>query len=150
SILEATAEHLKSHLGATRLPMPQIPLIPLGVDCKGYVFGEETRQQARAELGIEPGETMVSFVGRLSFHSKAHHVPMYLALERAAQGQRVVLLQAGWFGTDAVESAFRDEARLMCPSVRCLFADGRDPRVRDQVWPATDIFTSLADNFHET
>jgi alpha-maltose-1-phosphate synthase len=150
SILEAAAEHLKSHLGATRLPTPQIPLIPLGVDCKAYVFDRPARQQARTELGIEDDETVVSFIGRLSFHSKAHHVPMYLALEQAANGNRVVLLQAGWFGNQAVESAFRDEARLFCPSVRCLFADGRDARVRDQVWAATDVFTSLSDNFQET
>ena len=150
SVLEAAAEHVKDRLGATRIPMPQIPLIPLGVDCKAFEFGASARKQARKDLGIERDETVVSFIGRLSFHSKAHHVPMYLALEQAAQGKRVVLLQAGWFGNQSVEAAFRDEARLFCPSVRCLFADGRDPKIREQVWAATDIFTSLVDNFQET
>jgi glycosyltransferase involved in cell wall biosynthesis len=150
SILEAAAEHLKSHLGATRLPTPQVPLIPLGVDCNAYNFNDNARTAARKALGIEPDEILVVFVGRLSFHSKAHHVPMYLALEQAAAGQRVVLLQAGWFGSDAVEAAFRDEARQFCPSVRCLFADGRDSKVREQVWAAADVFTSLVDNFQET
>ena len=150
SILEATAEHLKSHLGATRLPMPQIPLIPLGVDCNAYVFSQSARMEARNALGIDKGETLVVFVGRLSFHSKAHHVPMYLGLEQAARGHRVVLLQAGWFGNQSVEAAFREEARQFCPSIRCLFADGRDPNVRDQVWAAADVFTSLSDNFQET
>jgi len=150
SILEAAAEHLKSHLGATRLPMPQIPLIPLGVDCNAYAFSQGARQDARKALGIDKDETLVVFLGRLSFHSKAHHVPMYLALEQAAQGHRVVLLQAGWFGSESVEAAFRDEARQFCPSVRCLFADGRDAKVREQVWAAADVSTSLVDNFQET
>src|SRR5436190_5191420 len=150
SVLEAAADHMKDRLGATRIPMPQIPLIPLGVDCKAFEFGIDARKEARKDLGIEGDETVVSFIGRLSFHSKAHHVPMYLALEQAAQGKRVVLLQAGWFGNQSVEAAFRDEARLFCPSVRCLFVDGRDPKTRDQVWAATDIFTSLVDNFQET
>ena len=150
SILEAAAEHFKHHLGATRLPMPQLPLIPLGVDCNAYTFSRSAREAARNALGIEPDETLVVFVGRLSFHSKAHHVPMYLALEQAAPGHRVVLLQAGWFSSPSVESAFRDEARQFCPSVRCLFADGRDQKIRDQVWAAADVFTSLVDNFQET
>ncbi len=150
SILEAAAEHLKSHLGATRLPMPQIPLIPLGVDCNAYAFSQGARQDARKALGIDKDETLVVFLGRLSFHSKAHHVPMYLALEQAARGHRVVLLQAGWFGSESVEAAFRDEARQFCPSVRCLFADGRDAKVREQVWAAADVSTSLVDNFQET
>ena len=150
TILESAGEHLKDRLGATRLPTPQIPLIPLGVDCNAYVFNETTRNNARKELGIGHDETLVVFVGRLSFHSKAHHVPMYLALEQAAKGHRVALLQAGWFGSQSVEAAFRDEARQFCPTVRCLFADGRDARVREQVWAAADIFTSLVDNFQET
>jgi alpha-maltose-1-phosphate synthase len=53
SILEAAAEHLKNHLGATRLPMPQIPLIPLGVDCNAYAFNPAARKDAREALGID-------------------------------------------------------------------------------------------------
>jgi hypothetical protein len=75
---------------------------------------------------------------------------MYLALEQAAHGHRVVLLQAGWFPSESIESAFHEEARLFCPSVRCIFLDGRDPRAREQTWAATDVFTSLVDNFQET
>jgi glycosyltransferase involved in cell wall biosynthesis len=150
SVLEATAEHFKERLGATRLPIPQTPFISLGVDCKDFIFSQSDRQKARNELSIAADETVVSFIGRLSFHAKAHHVPMYLALEQAARGQRVVLLQAGWFNNKAIEAAFREEAKMLCPSIRCLFVDGRDPSTRKQVWAATDIFTSLVDNFQET
>jgi starch synthase len=150
SIVEATSEHLKSRIGATRLVQPQFPVIPLGVDCDAYAFRQESRVEARYELGIEPDEVVVSFVGRLSFHVKAHHVPMYLALEKAARGHRVVLLQAGWFSDESVERVFREEASQLCPSVRCLFVDGRNPDSLRKAWAATDVFTSLVDNFQET
>jgi alpha-maltose-1-phosphate synthase len=150
SIVEAAAEHLKDHLGANRIQLPQIPLIPLGVDCNAYRFSHEARMNARQSLGIDPDEVVVSYVGRLSFHGKAHHVPMYLSLEQAAQGHRVVLLQAGWFPSASIETAFRDEARIFCPSVRCIFVDGRNSTARDQAWAAGDLFTSLADSFQET
>jgi alpha-maltose-1-phosphate synthase len=150
SVVEAAGEHLKERLGATRLPLPQIPLIPLGVDCSAYGFSQKVRAQARQDLGIDPEEVVISYVGRLSFHGKAHPVPMYMALEQAAHGNRVVLLQAGWFPNKAIESTFQQEARLFCPSVRCIFVDGRDLNIREQVWAATDVFTSLVDNFQET
>lgn len=150
SVLEATGEHLRDRLGATRISLPQLPLIPLGVECSAYDFDQKTRAKARQTLGISNDEVVVSYVGRLSFHGKAHHVPMYIALEKAAHGNRVVLLQAGWFPNKAVETAFQKEAALFCPSVRCIFADGRDPKIREQVWATTDLFTSLVDNFQET
>jgi starch synthase len=150
SVLEAAGEHLKERLGATRITVPQLPLIPLGVDCSDYVFSHETRVQARQALGIAPDEVVISYVGRLSFHGKAHPVPMYIAIEQAAHDNRVVLLQAGWFPNKAIETAFQKEAALFCPSVRCIFAEGRDPKIREQVWAASDVFTSLVDNFQET
>jgi glycosyltransferase involved in cell wall biosynthesis len=150
SVLEAAGEHLKERLAATRIMLPQLPLIPLGVDCSAYEFSEDARAQARQELRIEADEVVVSYVGRLNFHGKAHPVPMYIALEQAAHAKRVILLQAGWFPNKAIETAFKKEASLFCPSVRCLFVDGRDPKIRDQVWAASDVFTSLVDNFQET
>jgi glycosyltransferase involved in cell wall biosynthesis len=150
SVLEAAGEHLKDRLGATRFPLPQIPLIPLGVDCAAYTFDQKTRVESRRAMGIEPDEVVISYVGRLSFHGKAHHVPMYLALEQAAHGHQVVLLQTGFFPSKSIETAFHEEARLFCPSVRCIFLDGRDPSACKQTWAATDIFTSLVDNFQES
>jgi glycosyltransferase involved in cell wall biosynthesis len=149
-VLETTAEHLKDRLGATRLPLPQLPLIPLGVDCASHDFSPSRRAESRNALGIDPDEVVVTYVGRLDFAGKAHPVPMWLALEQAAAGHRVVLLHAGQFASASVESAFREEARLFCPSVRCAFLDGRDPRTLERAWAAADVFTSLADSIQET
>ncbi|HET6619683.1 MAG TPA: glycosyltransferase family 4 protein, partial [Dongiaceae bacterium] len=133
-------------------PRPQLPVIPLGVDCARFGAIASVRGEQRAALGIAEHDVAVLFLGRLSFHAKAHPYPMYLALERAAQrtGKRVHLIQAGWFANDFIENAFRDGARAFCPGVTAHFLDARKPDVRFAIWQAADIFTSLSDNIQET
>lgn len=149
-LLEQQAEYLRWRLGASRFELPQLPVIPLGVDCNSYEIDAATRQRARAALGIGENEVAFLFVGRLSFHAKAHPLPMYLALERAANGRRVHLIQAGWFANAAIERAFREGAQKLCPSINMIFLDGRDAEQRQSAWAASDVFTSLSDNIQET
>ncbi len=148
---------LASRFGATRFTRPQLPVIPLGVDTSAYAFDAAQRDAARRALGIGEHDVAVLFVGRLSFHAKAHPLPMYLGLEQAAQawarqgGQgKVHLVQAGWFANESIEAAFRSGAAQFCPSVACTFVDGRKPDARQMAWRAADLFTSLSDNFQET
>jgi hypothetical protein len=148
---------LASRFGATRFTRPQLPVIPLGVDTSTYAFDAAQRDAARRALGIGEHDVVVLFVGRLSFHAKAHPLPMYLGLEQAAlawarQGGlgKVHLVQAGWFANEAIEAAFRSGAAQFCPSVVCSFVDGRKPDARQMAWRAADLFTSLSDNFQET
>ena len=152
ALMAEQAAYLKDRLGAQRIPRPQLPVIPLGVDCARFASDAGTRAAQREALGIADGDIAFLFVGRLSFHAKAHPYPMYLALERAAQrtGNRLHLIQAGWFANDFIENAFRDGARDFCPSVTAHFLDARKPEVRFAIWQAADIFTSLSDNIQET
>lgn len=152
TLMDEQAAYLKDRLGAQRVPRPQLPVIPLGVDCARFAADPAARAAQRAALGIAEGDVAFLFVGRLSFHAKAHPFPMYLALERAAQqtGKRLHLVQAGWFANDFIERAFRDGARDFCPSVTAHFLDARTPEVRFPIWQAADIFTSLSDNIQET
>jgi glycosyltransferase involved in cell wall biosynthesis len=152
ALLEEQAAYLKDRLGAQRVPRPQLPVIPLGVDCARFAPDAATRAAQRAALGIAPDDIVFLFVGRLSFHAKAHPYPMYLALERAAQqtGKCLHLIQAGWFANDFIETAFRDGAGNFCPSVTAHFLDARKPEVRFAIWQAADVFTSLSDNIQET
>jgi glycosyltransferase involved in cell wall biosynthesis len=145
-------EYLASRLGARLPPMPQLPVIPLGVDCQKLTPHAEQRQVERSSLQIGEEDVAILFMGRLSFHAKAHPLPMYLALERIARetGRRIHLLQAGWFANDFIRDAFVDGAKKFCPSVRCRFMDGRKPEVREHIWQAADIFCSLSDNIQET
>ncbi|MBK3734746.1 glycosyltransferase involved in cell wall biosynthesis [Azospirillum brasilense] len=152
AVLRPYAAYLRDRLGAAEVPMPNLPVVPLGVDTAAFRFDPSVRAAERAALGIGPGEVAVLFMGRLSFHAKAHPVPMYLALEQAARltGKRIHLIQAGWFGNDAIAAAFAEGAKRYCPSVNAIFLDGRKPEVRTRVWAAADLFTSLVDNIQET
>ena len=149
-------EYLCERLGA---PIPasfvQLPVIPLGVDCHAFTANEKTqvaRQKWREQLTIRNEDVVVLFVGRLAFHAKAHPLPLYLALEQAAQqtGKKLHLLMSGWFANKTIQKEFTEGARLYCPSVNVVFVEGRHPEVRSTIWYAADIFTSLSDNIQET
>jgi len=138
----------------TQLPvtLPQLPVIPLGVHCRDFIIDPGARRAARAALGVADDEVVALFVGRLSFHAKAHPHAMYAGLQAAARstGRKLVLVQCGWFANDAIEQVFRSGAASACPDVRCLFTDGRVDESRGNSWAAADFFVSLSDNIQET
>jgi len=151
-LLESEREYLEGRIGARVLALPRLPVIPLGVESASFAPAPLLRAQGRRALEAGLDTTVVLFVGRLSFHAKAHPAPMYLALERAARatGKPVVLLCAGWFANEAIRRTFVEDAARLCPSVRVVFQDGRKSEVRARVWHAADIFCSLSDNIQET
>jgi glycosyltransferase involved in cell wall biosynthesis len=155
-VLDSYGEYLGERLGAVPLaPRPELPVIPLGVDCDAYAEGAalaRARQAARAQLQLGEDEVAFLFLGRLSYHAKVHPLPMYLALEAAAQqcGKPLVLILAGYFFNDDIRRAFLDGAQRYCPSVRLIHLDARKPEVRDAAWAAADVFTSLSDNIQES
>lgn len=111
AMLERWSDYLEERVGA-RPPLPvQFPVIPLGVDCDALTDGpaaELARQSMRSELAAMPDDVVVLYVGRLSFHAKAHPLPLYLALEEAVRrtGKHVLLALAGWFAGDAIRAEF--------------------------------------------
>lgn len=152
-LLETEIEYLRSRFGAgIRLTLPQFPIIPLGVHCGDFAFSAGERAAARQALGIGEDEVVALYVGRLSFHAKAHPHAMYAGLQAAADrtGKKVVLVQAGWFANDAIQKSFTDGAAQFCPAVRALVIDGRLADARRQSWAAADLFISLSDNIQET
>ncbi len=154
-LLDNWAGFLEQRTGGRPRPLVRLPVIPLGVDCDAFAPGERgsaARAALRRRLAIGDDDVAVLFMGRLSYHAKAHPLPMYRALEEAARhtGKRVHLIQAGWFANPTIERSFREGAAAFCPSVTAHFLDGRDPRVRAEVWFAADVFASLSDNIQET
>jgi glycosyltransferase involved in cell wall biosynthesis len=150
-VLERQAEYLTARLGAQRFELPQLPLIPLGVHAADFDVDDARRGTVRRRLGLEAGDVAFLFLGRLSFHAKAHPLQMFAALEAAAQdGRRVHLVLCGWFANDAIDKAFHEAAAQLCPSVKLSVLDGRVAAHQLDAWAAADVFISLADNVQET
>jgi glycosyltransferase involved in cell wall biosynthesis len=149
-LLENQASYLRRRLGANRFELPQLPVIPLGVHANDYAFTPEQRASARQALGIASDEVAFLFVGRLSFHAKAHPQQMFTALQRASEGRKVRLILCGWYPNAHIEAAFVNGAHQLCPSVTLQHVDGRDSMARGHAWAAGDVFISMSDNIQET
>lgn len=135
---------------------PQLPVIPLGVDAAALdpraAGAERWRRDWRQRLGIGRHDLVVLFVGRLSFHAKAHPLPMLVALEQAQRslGRPVHLIQSGWFANTPIEGAYRIAGEELAPSIHHHYVDGRTAEARAGIWYAADVFCSLSDNIQET
>jgi len=151
-LLQAQVDYLKDRLGISKITLPQLPVIPLGIHTQDFEFAAPQKSAARAALGASHDTLVVLFMGRLSFHAKAHPLAMYQALELAAQstGKEVVLVECGWHANDFIAKAYADAARLACPSVRVVTLDGRKAEDRQTAWAGADVFCSLSDNIQET
>ena len=138
-LLQAQVDYLKDRLGITRLVLPQ------GIHTADFAFSDMQKAVARAALGVDATTLVVLFMGRLSFHAKAHPLAMYQALEQAAQetGKPVVLVECGWHANEFIAKAYADAASLACPSVRVVTLDGRKAEERQTAWAG-------ADNIQET
>ena len=151
-VLEAEIDALKERLGISKIVLPQLPVIPLGIHSSDFAYSDEERSNARDRLNAAKDSIIVLYVGRLSFHAKAHPLAMYQALENAARiaDKEVVLVECGWFANEHIEEAFSAAAHLVSPSVRVISLDGRVEENRKLAWSCADIFCSLSDNIQET
>ena len=153
-IISAQYEHLSERLSASKKILPKFPIIPLGIDYEEFSYSEEFKRDSRLSLGIGEKDIVVVYVGRLSFHAKAHHLPMYMALEACSKSlkdeRKIHLIQTGWFPNDFIENVFKSDANLICPSIHCHFIDGKDQSNKHKTFAAGDIFMSLSDNIQET
>ena len=151
-LLQAQVDYLQARLGASRVVLPLLPVIPLGIHTADFAFTDAQKAAARAALGVSADTLVVLFMGRLSFHAKAHPLAMYQALEAAARSsdKSVVLVECGWHANEFIEKAYADAARLACPSVRLITLDGRKAEDRQTAWAGADVFCSLSDNIQET
>ncbi|MEB3332057.1 MAG: glycosyltransferase family 4 protein [Synechococcaceae cyanobacterium] len=151
-LLENQAAYLRDRLGATRLVLPQLPLIPLGLHSDDFAPDSGRRERARRQLGLSADTLVVLFSGRLSFHAKAHPLALYQALELAARdcGHPVLLLECGWHANATIREAYREAAAQAAPSVPVRWLDGLDAEARRMAWAAADLFCSPVDNIQES
>jgi glycosyltransferase involved in cell wall biosynthesis len=152
---QAQVNYLQDRLGIGKIVLPLLPVIPLGIHTQDFEFTEAQKAKARQALGADQNTLVVLYVGRLSFHAKAHPLAMYQALQKAAtavakSGQKIVLVECGWHANDFIEKAYQEAARLACPSVQVITLDGRLASARETAWAGADVFCSLSDNIQET
>ena len=152
AILQAQTDYLQERLGISKLPLPLFPVIPLGINTEEFTFSNKQKAGARKNLGLRDEDLVVLYAGRLSFHAKAHPLPMYLGLEIAAKKTKknVVLIESGWHANPQIADAFAEAANIACPSVRIINVDGREEPGRRNAWASADVFCSLSDNIQET
>ena len=154
NLLEHWGEYIAARTGGKAIAPLQLPVIPLGVNSADFNPPDRGAKRAawRERLSIGERDICVLNMGRLSFHAKAHPIPMLLALEQAARRtrKRIHLIQAGWFSDDSIEAIFHEEMANFGPSLIPHFLDGRETEVRTEIWFAADIFTALSDNIQET
>jgi len=137
---------------------PQLPVIPLAIDPTSYQWRgrfnsrEDQRQEARQALQLPSDAIVVLFLGRLSFHSKAHPLPLYRSLAELSVKHKIILLECGHLFSDVIAAAFDELAKQFpCLSIRRL--GGRLPASEEDkklALAAADIFCSPADNLQET
>ena len=153
-------ERLERRFG-TALPAPQgpqLPVIPLGIDPSVFEWRgrfssrQEQRDQARQQLHLSKSARVVLFLGRLSFHSKAHPLPLYRVLERLSDQHEIVLLECGHLFNEAIAEAYDELARRF-PGLTVRRLGGLTPATNQEkqlALAAADVFCSPADNLQET
>ncbi len=154
-LLQAQANMLKERLGISKLVLPMLPVIPLGIHTQDFVYTDAQKSAARKRLKANDNTLVVLFMGRLSFHAKAHPLAMYQALQKAAQlvkasGKKVKLVECGWHANEFIQKAYQDAARQACSDVEVITLDGRKAEDRETAWAGADVFCSLSDNIQET
>ena len=152
TVLKEQGAYLAQRFGGIAPPGPQIPVIPLGVDEKKFRTSTSQRDQARTTLGLEPEDVAILFVGRISLISKAHLVPLFLALDRAKSHseRKLVLVLAGWFENESTRQAYEGAFSQLCFGVGLRLVDGTIESALGAAWRAADIFVSPSDNIQET
>ena len=152
NVLQAQLDFLQQRLQIQKFIVPQLPIIPLGVHTSDFSFSQEDKIAAREALGVSKDSFVVLYIGRLSFHAKAHPLPMYQALQAVATATKrnITLIECGWFGNDQIMKSFGDAAAVVCPDVNVIHLDGRIPANRNRAFSCADIFCSLSDNIQET
>ena len=155
AMYDAWGDFLGERTGGGQPPRPALPVVPLGVDGPGFAAladRPEARAKLRAQLGVQDGEMLVLWVGRLSFYEKAFPGSMFEAVQRAAAagGVRMHFALAGWFPGEADKGRYEESARDHAPDVAVHFLDGNDRTLLGELWAGADVFISLVDNIQET
>ena len=150
--LDQQVDYIKAHFGASRVTVPQLPVIPLGIHAADFAHDPDSRATLRDMYGATEDTVVVMSMGRLTVVEKANPIPLFMALEEIAQatGKDIQFWLVGWASTPDEHQLHVDGAATFCPSVTGHMIDGRDADIRRTIWSGADIFTLPVDNIQET
>ena len=150
--LDLVRAYMSEAYGPRVRPEAQRVTIPLGLNAADFAPSPAARKTWRERLDIPDDGVVAVYVGRFNVRGKMNPALMAMALERAAQrtGKTIYWVNSGWAETEADEAHYHEESARLCPSVRYLHVDGRQPDVRFSIWSAADLFISFSDNIQET
>ena len=151
-LMDGVDDHLVQRFGAVP-PRPQMPVIPLGIDCAEYARDDAVRASYRAERGWGENDIVISTLSRLSPEGKFDPLPLFIALEQAQGrliGKRLHLLVCGVYNDQHSRKVFANGARELMPNVSYAELDGADILARKRAYSAADIFSFPIDNVQET
>lgn len=154
SLWRIYADYLEYRFGQAFTCPVQLPVIPLGVDTKKFAAQTAPAKRAaqRAALQAADDEIILLFMGRLSFATKAHPAPLFMAAEQAARqtDKKIRLVMYGYYKPEMMADAFKQLGADFCQTVGLEFVLNTDPRFPDGLWAGADIFISLVDNIQES
>jgi glycosyltransferase involved in cell wall biosynthesis len=141
------------------LPPIQLPVIPLGIDTERFddAVDDEKRAHQRQHIGATEEDTVILFYGRLSYHNKAHPLPLILAAERLAKEIQAAgttgaihLVFFGYFTAESFRDDYINLTASICHLAKAHFIENDDSRFPDAAWAGADVFVSLVDNVQES
>ena len=152
---ERIDEHIRARFGGVAVPArPQLPVIPLGVDCAAFAPDKAAGKAMRARLGVGPKDVIFATIARLTPYEKFDPLPLYIALQ-AAQARmpkdvRLHLALCGIYRDDYSKKVFEQGAARLMPDVGFHVLDGANPALRKGVLSGADVFAFTIDNIQET
>lgn len=143
---------LSRRFGGRLPPRPQLPVIPLGIDCAEFQPDPASGAALRMELGIAPEDSVALVVARLSPHEKFDPLPVYLALQQARQGadRKLHLILYGNFPDDYSRRVFMSTANRFMPDVGLHHVPHAGPARRLAALSAAEMFLFPIDNLQES
>jgi glycosyltransferase involved in cell wall biosynthesis len=150
--IDRQVEFIQGRFGATRVPVPQLPVIPLGIHSADFTHSPDARAALRTTYNATEDTVVVMSMGRLTVVEKANPVPLFMALEAIAQAtdKDIQFWMVGWASRTDEHDLHVAGAKAFCPSVTVHIIDGRDLDVRREIWSGADVFTLPVDNIQET
>lgn len=152
NLIDVQRDYVSERFGGKVTEFPQLPVIPIGIETDRFSFTDLEKATARNNLNLPSDAIVILYVGRLSFHAKAHPFPFYAAVQEASEKTKrnIHVVECGWHHNEFIKDAFLEAQQALAPSVKFHSLDGRIESNLNTAWACADIFCSFSDNIQET